>query len=384
MSAYTDALAEAKAKISLSELIGRDIAVKGTGKNKVCNCPFHDDKSPSLYIDDSKELYNCFGCPAGGDHLSFIMEFKGLSFKEAVEEICEITSTPIPKPESYDKDRAKLSARYFKVAEKAFSILAEGSVNSRSLPISEPLHEKLDVARLMTSKKQNIIRLLKSQWHEELGLSKLVADDGRDLLQTNGVYIPIKTLKDGIAGALFINLDYSHQVINIHPTHKPDDLVINARSVDRKQTVYVAFDAASMVSVNKNTGIDNILLLPHDDGIISAQQFRTCKTEARNHHDLVFLISANRRTHATSLYHLLAHYSAEYPIQLQTLEGVASGAKPRFLLDHIQMAWPNLEPKTQGKFKDQLNAQGLGGIATLFEHESKRANEAKGNLAAGR
>ena len=48
-------------------------------------CPFHDDKNPSLVITPSKGLWNCFGCDAGGTVIDFVMRSEGISFRHALE-----------------------------------------------------------------------------------------------------------------------------------------------------------------------------------------------------------------------------------------------------------------------------------------------------------
>jgi len=57
-----------------------------SGESKfMANCPFHDDKNPSLSIDTVKQLWHCFGCNEGGDIFSFVMKKRGVDFKEALE-----------------------------------------------------------------------------------------------------------------------------------------------------------------------------------------------------------------------------------------------------------------------------------------------------------
>jgi DNA primase len=57
------------------------------GKDYVCCCPFHDDKTPSLVVTPSKNLFHCFGCGAGGGVIDWVMKTCGISFREAVERL---------------------------------------------------------------------------------------------------------------------------------------------------------------------------------------------------------------------------------------------------------------------------------------------------------
>lgn len=61
--------------------------LKKTGKNWSARCPFHKEKSASFTVSDSKDMYYCFGCGAGGDAVKFVMEHQGMSFRDSVQSI---------------------------------------------------------------------------------------------------------------------------------------------------------------------------------------------------------------------------------------------------------------------------------------------------------
>lgn len=56
-------------------------------KNNRCCCPFHNEKTPSFYINEKKQIFKCFGCGAGGDIFTFVMKYLGCDFKTALSEI---------------------------------------------------------------------------------------------------------------------------------------------------------------------------------------------------------------------------------------------------------------------------------------------------------
>ena len=64
----------------LSELISKYLILKQRGNSFVGKCPFHDEKTPSFNVNDSKGLYYCFGCKEGGNAITFIQKFKNFSF----------------------------------------------------------------------------------------------------------------------------------------------------------------------------------------------------------------------------------------------------------------------------------------------------------------
>lgn len=83
-------------RIDLAELIGSRITLKKAGANYKARCPFHDEKTPSFNVRPDKGFYHCFGCGAHGDAISFIREFDGLGFTDAVEELAKRAGLEVP------------------------------------------------------------------------------------------------------------------------------------------------------------------------------------------------------------------------------------------------------------------------------------------------
>lgn len=80
-------IAEARTRRALSVVIGAAVPLKKQGAEYAGICPFHNDHSPSLNVNDRKGLWVCRVCDAGGDAISFVERFYGKSFHEAVEEL---------------------------------------------------------------------------------------------------------------------------------------------------------------------------------------------------------------------------------------------------------------------------------------------------------
>jgi len=75
-------------KPSIREIFEREgIPLRGRGHKLMGRCPFHDDSSPSLSIDDELGVFYCHGCHIGGDVITFIRKFKHISFKEALSDL---------------------------------------------------------------------------------------------------------------------------------------------------------------------------------------------------------------------------------------------------------------------------------------------------------
>lgn len=84
-------------------------------------CPFHSEKSPSFSVSESKQMYHCFGCGAGGNVFTFLMNYENYSFPEAVKLLAERASVNLPEPEysSEMKQRANKRARLLEVNKEA-------------------------------------------------------------------------------------------------------------------------------------------------------------------------------------------------------------------------------------------------------------------------
>jgi DNA primase len=92
------------------EVIGELITLKKTGANYSGLCPFHKEKTPSFVVSPDKQIYHCFGCGAGGDAISFVMNHRNLSFMESLEYLGDRVGIRIEKTNSSQKqDRYKIN-----------------------------------------------------------------------------------------------------------------------------------------------------------------------------------------------------------------------------------------------------------------------------------
>ena len=82
--------------IDLSKIISRNVKLQNRGNNLLGLCPFHNEKTPSFNVNDEEGFYHCFGCGAHGDVISFIRNFEGKSFIEALETIADIAGLKLP------------------------------------------------------------------------------------------------------------------------------------------------------------------------------------------------------------------------------------------------------------------------------------------------
>ena len=78
-------LDELRARVPVSGVVGRRVKLTRAGREMKGCCPFHNEKSPSFYVNDEKGFYHCFGCGAHGDVIRFMTDNMGLPFMEAVK-----------------------------------------------------------------------------------------------------------------------------------------------------------------------------------------------------------------------------------------------------------------------------------------------------------
>jgi hypothetical protein len=85
------------ARTDIVEVIGARVPLKRWGKEYLGRCPFHDERSPSLTVSPTKQVYRCLGCGANGTALEFLMNLDGLSFleaKDALARLHEVAEAP--------------------------------------------------------------------------------------------------------------------------------------------------------------------------------------------------------------------------------------------------------------------------------------------------
>lgn len=94
-------------RTDIVELINSRVPLKKTGRNHSACCPFHDEKSPSFTVNSDKQFFYCFGCNASGNVITFLMEYDGISFPQAVEVLAAQAGMEVPKEADTPQDIAR-------------------------------------------------------------------------------------------------------------------------------------------------------------------------------------------------------------------------------------------------------------------------------------
>lgn len=84
--------------------------LKRKGQNYVCNCPFHDERTGSFSVSESKQLFKCFGCQEGGNVIDFVIKYLHVDFMEAVRIIANKSGIFLNEKSGYKKPEAKISS----------------------------------------------------------------------------------------------------------------------------------------------------------------------------------------------------------------------------------------------------------------------------------
>lgn len=83
-------------RTDIVDVIERDVPLRRAGANYSACCPFHSEKTPSFTVSPAKQFYHCFGCGAHGNAIGFVMEYGGMHFVEAVNELAARVGLQVP------------------------------------------------------------------------------------------------------------------------------------------------------------------------------------------------------------------------------------------------------------------------------------------------
>lgn len=97
------AVLEIKNRLPIIDLVQQYIPIEKAGKNFRARCPFHNEKTPSFYLSEERNTYYCFGCQKKGDIFSFIEEYEGIDFKEALKLLAEKTNVDLKEYSQFEK-----------------------------------------------------------------------------------------------------------------------------------------------------------------------------------------------------------------------------------------------------------------------------------------
>ena len=110
---------ELRTRVTLSTVVQRTTKLTKAGREWKACCPFHNENTPSFYVNDEKQFYHCFGCGAHGDVITWMIEQRGFSFMDAIKELAEEAGMEVPAPDPVAAKKAEKRAGLVDVTSAA-------------------------------------------------------------------------------------------------------------------------------------------------------------------------------------------------------------------------------------------------------------------------
>ena len=136
---YSDEIIEeVRSKNDIVDVISSYVKLQKKGSSYFGLCPFHNEKSPSFSVSREKQMYYCFGCGAGGNVFTFLMEYENYSFQEALKYLADRAGVDLPEAE-YSKeareraDQKAILLEINKVAAQYFYVQLKSSQGAHAL-----------------------------------------------------------------------------------------------------------------------------------------------------------------------------------------------------------------------------------------------------------
>jgi len=102
---------EVRMKNDIVDVVSGYVKIQKKGSSYFGLCPFHNEKSPSFSVSPSRQMYYCFGCGAGGNVFTFVMEYENYSFQEAIKHLAQKAGVSLPEAEYTEEMKKRESKR---------------------------------------------------------------------------------------------------------------------------------------------------------------------------------------------------------------------------------------------------------------------------------
>jgi len=195
-------LDELRNKVSISELVSKEIRLVTKGKDMIGLCPFHSEKTPSFSVNDQKGFYHCFGCGEHGDIFNFMVNYKKVSFNDAVKEIANFCGVRLPQSTPEAIKRAQRESEYYEILNyiKEFYCLQLNNHNPAKKylldrGVSENFIQKFEIG--YSTKNSELINNLRKSYSDDAimncGIFKKQNDDFYSIFNKRIIF-PIKNI----------------------------------------------------------------------------------------------------------------------------------------------------------------------------------------------
>lgn len=185
---------EIRAKNDIVDVISGYVKLQKKGGSHFGLCPFHNEKSPSFSVSRNKQMYYCFGCGAGGNVITFIMEYEKFTFSESIKYLADRAGVELPEIE-YSKEareRADLRNTLFEINKKAakyfyYQLRSENGAKAREYfekrQLSEETINKFGLG-YSNMYSDDLYRYMKNEGYSD----KVLKESGLFTMNEKGVY----------------------------------------------------------------------------------------------------------------------------------------------------------------------------------------------------
>ncbi len=206
---------EIRMKNDIVDVVSGYVRMQKKGANHWGCCPFHNEKTPSFAVNGAKQMYHCFGCGAGGNVFTFVMNYENYTFQEAIKMLADRVGVPLPELEYTEEMKAKENKRtrlleVNKEAGKFFYYqrqMPSGEIGNNYLKKRELSDETMKKFALGYSGKsgQELVKYLKQKGFEdsliiEAGLATFSERNGLSSQFCNRVMFPIMDIHNRVIG----------------------------------------------------------------------------------------------------------------------------------------------------------------------------------------
>lgn len=106
-----EVIEDVRMRSDIVDIISGYVKLQKKGSNYFGLCPFHNEKSPSFSVSPQKQMYYCFGCGAGGNAITFVMDYENYTFPEALKLLADRAGITLPEVEYTKEEKAKADKR---------------------------------------------------------------------------------------------------------------------------------------------------------------------------------------------------------------------------------------------------------------------------------
>lgn len=135
-----EAADDIKSRLDIADIVGEYLQLKPAGSGSFkANCPFHQEKTPSFYVNRPRQSWHCFGCNIGGDLISFVQQIEGMEFMEALEHLAQKAGVQLP---SYNPETQGLKKRLQEANDVTAKLMQQFLINDPEADVARKYVQK--------------------------------------------------------------------------------------------------------------------------------------------------------------------------------------------------------------------------------------------------